>query len=281
VSDLSFRYPHADRPALRHVGFGLQSGEALGLLGPSGAGKSTLMKILVRLLPVQQGYAAYEGRELSRWDRSLFNRIGVSFEQPNLYPLLSGRENLTCFAGLYGPPQRDPDELLEAVGLAHAAHQRASTYSKGMQRRLVLARALLHRPQTLFLDEPLEGLDPGLAERVRDLIRRERQGGATILVSTHNMALAEDLCDRVALIDGGELVALDSPRRLKLKHGQRLLKIEHRHGQQIRTELLDPALAPDRRRLENLLMLGCVETMHSQEASLEQVFLRLTQREAI
>ena len=159
--------------ALREL-TGAFSGRAIGLLGPNGAGKSTLQKVMTKLLPLQQGAIRYDGVSIDAYGRELFARIGVSFEHPNLFPKLSGRENLTCFLGLYPPrsPQQreDPDALMDAVGLGDAKDKLAGDYSKGMKQRLVLLRSLMHSPDILFLDEPLSGLDPATGERVKALI---------------------------------------------------------------------------------------------------------------
>lgn len=281
VEELSFTYRGAERPAVRGVSFAVGEGEVVGLLGPSGAGKTTIQKVLTKLLPLEVGDVRYDGTSLRRLGRSFFGRVGVSFEHPNLFPKLTGLENLTAFMGLYDGPFEDPEALLERLGLGEARDRRAADYSKGMKQRLVLARALLHRPRYLFLDEPTSGLDPGLAERVRDLIAEQRARGAAVLLATHDMHLADALCDRLALIAGGEVVALDSPRALKLAHGERAVRLERRVGEALGAldaEVLFPEREADRARLAELLSAGAFETVHSQEATLDDVFIELTGR---
>lgn len=168
----------------------MPTGSVFGLLGPSGAGKSTIQKVLIKLLPLQRGHVRYDGQDLPGLGRSFFARVGVSFEHPNLFPRLTGLENLEAFAGLYPTPHRDPVALLEAVGLGEARDKYASDYSKGMKQRLVFTRALLHNPRFLFLDEPTSGLDPATQERIMALVVAERERGATVLLTTHNMRVA-------------------------------------------------------------------------------------------
>ncbi|HJL15377.1 MAG TPA: ABC transporter ATP-binding protein [Sandaracinaceae bacterium LLY-WYZ-13_1] len=278
VEELSFTYRGADAPALRDVSLTVGEGEVVGLLGPSGAGKTTLQKVLIQLLPLQAGHARFDGVSVRQLERRFFRRVGVSFEHPNLFAKLTGIENLTAFAGLYDGPLEDPGALLERVGLGDARDRRAAEYSKGMKQRLVLARALLHRPRFLFLDEPTSGLDPGLSQRIRELVAEQRDRGAVVLLTTHDMHLADALCDRVALIANGAVVAYDAPRALKLAHGEHAVRVERRDGEGLSSEVLFPAREADRARLGELLARGDFETVHSQEATLDHVFVQLTGR---
>lgn len=282
VEDLSFSYRGAPKPSVDKVSFSIAEGEILGVLGPSGAGKSTLQKIMTKLLPLQQGSIRYDGISIEKHGRELFARIGVSFEEPNLFPRLTGRENLTCWLGLYPPrpPEKreDADALMDAVGLGDAKDKPAGDYSKGMKQRLVLLRSLMHSPDILFLDEPLSGLDPATGERVTALIDERRRRGVTVILTTHNMGLADKLCDRVAFMHDGKIVALDSPRALKLQNGEQTLLVDYRQSGSLQSILLSPAQEEDRRRLDQLFASGTVETVHTQEATLEQVFIKLTGR---
>lgn len=277
ADNLTFTYPGAENPSVKAVSFEAPSGSVFGLLGPSGAGKSTLQKILIRLLPLQQGEVVFDGESLRGLGRDFFDRIGVSFEQPNLFPRLTGLENLTCFSGLNRRAGRDPRELLHELGLGESLHKFAEDYSKGMKQRLVFARALLHRPDYLFLDEPTSGLDPATADRVMEMIRSERNRGATIILTTHNMRVADSLCDTIGLIHEGRLVAKDSPRALKLAHGERAVRVERRAGSgQMETRLFATDDPSEIRQLQALIESGDFETLHSAEATLERVFLQLT-----
>jgi fluoroquinolone transport system ATP-binding protein len=278
VQNLYHDYDGRGDYAVRDVSFSIDKGEIFGFLGPSGAGKSTVQNLMIGLLPLQQGQILYEGRPVRELQASFFNQIGVSFEHPNLYSKLTGYENLKYYAGLFRVPTVEPMQLLEMVGLQDAAHKRAASYSKGMKQRLVFARALLNRPQILFLDEPTAGLDPNLASVIKELIRQKREEGATIFLTTHNMYIADELCDRVAFINDGELVAMDTPRALKLQYGERSVRVEYGENGRLESELLFLENDDDRQRFNRILNSKSLQTVHSQEATLEQTFVKITGR---
>jgi len=278
VERLTFTYPGSKVPAVDSVEFEIERGRIFGFLGPNGAGKSTVQNIMTRLLPVQEGAVLYEGKRVEDLGKAFFNRVGVSFEHPNLYEKLTGLENLRYYRGLFSGPSLEPERALEMVGLEGAGNKRAGQYSKGMKQRLVFARAILNRPDFLFLDEPTSGLDPGTARSIKEIIMGEKDRGATVFLTTHNMFVAEELADTVAFLNEGRIVAQDSPRSLKLAHGQKAIKVEHRVDGKVQTETLFLDKDGDRARLRQLVDSGSVETMHSQEATLEQIFIRLTGR---
>ena len=278
TQSLHYSYPGADRPAVRDVTITVERGEIFGFLGPSGAGKSTTQNILIRLLDGYEGTVSVLGRKLRNWDRSYYRRIGVSFEAPNHYLKLTARENLRLFAGLHGGETEDRDALLDRVGLQQDADKRVGEFSKGMRGRLTLARALLHRPELLFLDEPTAGLDPLTARRIRQVIRDARSAGATIFLTTHDMVTADELCDRVAFLVDGRIAALDAPRALRLAHGRRVVRIETTDdGTRTAREFALDGLA-DEPEFMALLRSGRVETIHTLETTLEDVFIRVTGR---
>ena len=279
VEGLTFQYPGASSPAVHDVSFSIPPGQVFGFLGPSGAGKSTVQKILTRLLPLQTGAVRYAGRPLGSLGRDFFAEVGVSFEQPNLFPRLSGLENLEAFLGLYPGEHDDPRALLERLGLGEAANKKAEDYSKGMKQRLVFARALLHRPKYLFLDEPTSGLDPATARVVMAIIQEHKQRGACILLTTHDMLVAGKLSDTIAFLHGGTIVASDTPRALELRHGERSVRVEHRQNQVLTSETLFLDEPDDRSYLESLIAKGEIETLHSQEATLDAIFVKLTGKE--
>ncbi len=279
VEGLTFQYPGARSPAVHDVSFSIPPGQVFGFLGPSGAGKSTVQKILTRLLPLQTGSVRYAGRPLGSLGRDFFAEVGVSFEQPNLFPRLSGLENLEAFLGLYPGEHDDPRALLERLGLGEAANKKAEDYSKGMKQRLVFARALLHRPKYLFLDEPTSGLDPATARVVMAIIQEHKQRGASILLTTHDMLVAGKLSDTIAFLHGGTIVACDTPRALELRHGERSVRVEHRQNQVLTRETLFLDEPDDRSYLESLIAKGEIETLHSQEATLDAIFVKLTGKE--
>jgi len=258
------------------VSFRVAAGEIFGLLGPNGAGKSTTQLVLTRQIRTFTGTVRVLGREIRRWNDSFFEHIGVGFELPASYPRLSVLENLNAFAGLYDRPTVDPTRLLDRVGLLEAAGRPAGSLSKGMQMRLNLARAMLPRPEILFLDEPTSGLDPVHAEDVRAIVREAAGEGRTVFLTTHDMATADALCDRVAFMAGGRLAVTGAPRALKLQHGQAKVRVEYRqHGQLRRAEFALAGLAGDP-GFRELLAAGAIETIHSAEASLGDVFADVT-----
>lgn len=278
VRSFGFTYSGAQRPAVRDVSFHVESGEIFGCLGPSGAGKSTTQNVLIRLLDGYEGNVAVLGKDLRAWDRGYYRRIGVSFEAPNHYLKLTARENLQLFAGLHGSDTEDPDALLERVGLQQDADKLVAEFSKGMRGRLTFARALLHRPELLFLDEPTAGLDPVTARGIRHVIRDARQRCATVFLTTHDMVTANELCDRVAFLVDGQIAALDSPRSLRLAHGRKVVRVEAvSDGTRIDCEFPVGGLA-DNADFLRLLRSGAVETIHTLETTLEDVFVHVTGR---
>ena len=215
VENLSYTYPGGTE-AVRGIDFTIEKGEIFGFLGPSGAGKSTTQKVLIRLLRGFQGQITVLGRPLIEWDDSYYEQVGVAFELPNHYQKLTARENLSLFRTLYSGDTRDPIELLEMVGLKVDADTRLSQFSKGMQMRLNFVRALIHKPDLLFLDEPTTGLDPVNGQKIKEIIRDQKAAGRTIFLTTHDMTVADQICDRVAFIIDGKITLIDSPRNLRL-----------------------------------------------------------------
>jgi ABC-2 type transport system ATP-binding protein len=206
--------------AIDRITFTVEEGEIFGFLGPNGAGKTTTIKVLTGQLRPTSGTAQVAGCDVVEERQRLAPKIGVVFEVQNLYERLSARDNLVFAARLYGTPKRRVDQLLAQVGLAERARDRIKSYSNGMKQRLLIARALLHEPQILFLDEPTRGLDPNVAREIRSIIARLAEQGVTVFLTTHYMEEADRLSDRVAIIDQGRIVALDTPQQLKAIPGQ-------------------------------------------------------------
>ena len=279
VRNVRYTYSGADRPALRGFDFDVGEGEVFGFLGPSGAGKTTTQKVLVGLLDDYEGEALLFGREVREWGRDLYERIGVSSETPNLYRKLTGMENLDLFASLYGGPVRDPVELLERVGMADVADRRVGTYSKGMKMRLNFVRSLIHDPALVFLDEPTAGIDPGHARAVKAAIEDLRDAGRTVFLTTHDMSVADQLCDRVAFIVDGRLPVVDTPRALKLDHGEPAVRVQYRTDGTLDTRTFQLAGLGDDEEFRTLLQRDRIETIHTEEATLEDVFVAVTGEE--
>ncbi|HEX7186241.1 MAG TPA: ABC transporter ATP-binding protein [Thermoanaerobaculia bacterium] len=275
---LTYTYPGAAEPAVKTVGFRIERGEVFGFLGPSGAGKSTTQKILIGLLRDYQGDIAVFGRDLRSWKSDYYERVGVSFEVPNHYLKLTALENLEYFRSLYSGATEDPRHLLERVGLGGEGDKRVSQFSKGMRVRLSFARALLNRPELLFLDEPTSGLDPGTSRRVRDVIRQKRDEGTTVFLTTHNMTIADELCDRVAFLVDGTIQLVDAPRALKLRYGQRTVRVEYGSDGRLQHQDFPLEGLADNPAFLEILRTGPVQTIHTQETTLEDIFLEITGR---
>jgi ABC-2 type transport system ATP-binding protein len=205
--------------AVDQVTFTVKPGEIFGYLGPNGAGKTTTIKILTGQLCPSSGRAWVMGSDVVQDREALMPQIGVVFEYQNLYERLSPRDNLLFAARLYGMGKSHVDAALEQVGLSEQARQRIKTFSKGMKQRLLVARALLHEPKVLFLDEPTRDLDPVVARSIRSIITNLAKQGVTVFLTTHYMEEADQLSDRVAIIDQGRIVALDRPESLKSQVG--------------------------------------------------------------
>jgi ABC-2 type transport system ATP-binding protein len=211
--------------AVRGISFAVEPGELFGLLGPNGAGKTTTIKMLITLLIPTAGSARVLGLDVVRQAREVRKRIGYVFGgERGVYERLSGYDNLRYFAELYGVPAGEQkkriEELLELVGLKGREHERAEGYSRGMKQRLHVARGLLHDPDVLFLDEPTIGLDPVGAREVRATIASLTEAGKTVLLTTHYMFEADALCDRIAVISKGLIVAEGTPADLKRRVAQ-------------------------------------------------------------
>lgn len=206
--------------AVDEINFEVDQGEIFGFLGPNGAGKTTTIRMLTGQLRPTGGSAQVMGCDVVTERQQLKPQIGVVFENQNLYERLTGRENLNFYARLYRVDKSRVENVLEQVGLVSRAGERVSNYSNGMKQRLLIARALLHEPEVLFLDEPTRGLDPNIARDIRKIISELAMSGMTIFLTTHYMEEADQLSDRVAIIDQGRIVALDVPAVLKVQYGE-------------------------------------------------------------
>ncbi|MBN1375031.1 MAG: ABC transporter ATP-binding protein [Dehalococcoidia bacterium] len=264
--------------AVNHISFNVAEGEILGFLGPNGAGKTTTVNMLTGLMKPKSGRALLLGLDMAKNMDKLQGQMGVCFEVTNLYEQMSGLENLRFFARLFGINGFDAYALLKRVGLEGRENDRVETYSKGMKQRLMVARSIVNRPKVMFLDEPTAGLDPTSSEAILNIIREERERGATIFLTTHDMVEADKLSDRVAFMNEGKIVALDKPHNLKQQYGKRALKAKVAAGDHLedREVILDTPETAD--AVQELFSKEKVVTVHSEEATLEDIFIRITGR---
>ena len=211
-----------DLIAVDGITFSVNYGEIFGFLGPNGAGKTTTIRMLTGQLKPTSGQATVAGFDILSEREQLKPRIGVIFEYQNLYERISARDNLNFMRQLYGVDRNRVDQVLELVGLKDRADEKLKHYSNGMKQRLLIARGLLHDPEIVFMDEPTRGLDPVIAREIRQLISHLAQDGRTIFLTTHYMEEADRLCNRVAIINHGRIIAMDTPHRLKENYGPTL-----------------------------------------------------------
>lgn len=277
AEDLTYSY--GDLIAVDHIDFKVARGEILGFLGPNGAGKTTTINILTGQMKPKSGRAILLGIDVTVDVKKVKGDIGVCFETTNLYEQMTAIENLNLFARLFGIKRFDANALLNRVGLEGRGKDRVETYSKGMKQRLMVARSIVNQPQILFLDEPTAGLDPTSSLAIHNIISQERDRGATVFLTTHDMVEADKLSDRVAFMNQGKIVALNTPLNLKQQYGKRALtakvitpggKLEDR---EIALDSADTAGS-----VKELFASEKVVTVHSREATLEDIFIKITGR---
>lgn len=278
VDNVFLKYPGSKNDTINGVSFKVDQGEIFGFLGPSGAGKSTLQKILTGVLRNYRGSVKVLETEIKHRNNLFYENIGVDFEFPNFYGKFTALENLNYFASLYIKKTKDPMHLLELVGLHNDADKKVLNFSKGMKMRLGFIRSILHDPKLLFLDEPTSGLDPTNARTIKDMILEQKKLGKTIILTTHNMHDAEELCDRVAFIVDGEIKAMDTP--LSLRKHIRDTEVEYTYSQGeklIKKTALLSNLHMDKDFI-TILKSSSLSSIHSKEQTLEDVFIELTGR---
>ncbi len=278
VEELRYCYPGGARRVLEELTFEIGEGEVFGFLGPNGSGKSTTQKLLTRILRGYEGAIRVFDRDLEAQGPEYHEHMGVCFEIPNLYEKLTAVENLEFYRRFYGVDCEEPAQLLEQLDLPPDDKRPVGQYSKGMKMRVVLARSLVNRPRIWFLDEPTSGQDPEHAVRIRDLVREKADAGTTVFLTTHDMSVADSLCDRVAFLTEGRIAATGSPRELKLAHATRAVRVELRQGGVTRAHEFDLDQAASKAAFLELVGRERVETIHTLEPTLEDVFLAVTGR---
>ena len=278
VKNLFHSYNNDEKYAVNDISFQVDKGEIFGFLGPSGAGKSTTQNILVGLLQLQKGEVEVAGYDVKDIKNNMFNKIGMSFEQSNIYSKMSGLENLKFYGKLFDVKTRDPMDLIRMVGLEGKEKIKAGEYSKGMKHRLTFARSMINNPEMWFLDEPTTGLDPAIASNIKDIIKAENEKGVTVFLTTHNMYIADELCDRVAFIVDGKIRLIDSPKQLKLKYGEKLVEVEYYREGELLKERYSTVVEEEKNKLVEIIQTNDIQTMHTKEATLEEIFIKVTGR---
>jgi fluoroquinolone transport system ATP-binding protein len=276
VKDLHYTYPKGESETIKGLSFNIDKGEIFGFLGPSGAGKSTTQKILTGLLTNFKGEVEIMGKDLRKHTNAYYEEIGISFEFPNIYTKLTALENLEFFASMYRDKTADPKDLLQMVGLDDVINKRTEEFSKGMRMRLNFARAFLNYPELIFLDEPTSGQDPNNARKIKDIILQKKRDGKTVFLTTHNMNVAEELCDRVAFIIDGTIPLIDSPRNLMIQNGNRLVRVEYRDNSDLKSRDFPLDNIGGNKEFLSLIKTHTIETIHSLEATLEDIFIKTT-----
>jgi ABC-2 type transport system ATP-binding protein len=271
VENLSKKY--GDLEAVRNVSLSVKNGTIFGLLGQNGAGKSTIISMLTCQSHPSSGTAYVGGFNILTDSAEIKRRIGVVFESQNLYEEMSVHENLEFFRRLYGSPKERVNEVLHAVGMKTNPKSKVRTLSKGMKQKVMIARALINDPDILFLDEPSSGLDPHSAREIRQMVMGLKEKGKTILITTHNMEEADFLCEHLAILHKGKIIALDTPKNLKKKYGEEIVRIETVSG-----EIFESGLNTKNSSdiFKNLSDNNQISLIHSKEATIEDVFIKLT-----
>lgn len=276
VRNLSFSYTAT--PFISDINFEVGKGEIFGFLGPSGAGKSTLQKILTGVITNYQGNVVVGGTQVRDRGNDFYEEIGVDFEFTSLYEKFTATENLRFFGSLYKKDLLPVEELLSMVGLAQHANKRVSDFSKGMKSRLNFVKALIHQPSIIFLDEPTSGLDPTNSRVMKDIILDLKREGRTIILTTHNMHDAVELCDRVAFIVDGKIKLMDSPKNLIRQKGDaKILYSYIENGVEMQGEVFKSETSKDV-MLQKLISENSLLSIHTHEATLEDIFIETTGR---
>lgn len=281
VRNLEFCYKNSHKKAITDMNFEIQKGEIFGFLGPSGAGKTTTQRLIIGLLRNYKGSVEVLGKERNQWGKDFYEEIGVAFDFPNLYLKLTANENLHLINSYYKTKCNNTIDLLDRVGLLAEKDVRVEKFSKGMKMRLNFIRSIMHNPGLMFFDEPTSGLDPTNAQIIKDIIRKQKQANKTVFLTTHNMTVAEQLCDKVAFIVEGKIVVIGSPRQLMLEHGKNKVKVEYVANDKLLEVSFDLKNLGENDAFMKLLHTAEIKTIHSCEASLEDIFIKLTGKKLI
>jgi len=271
ISGLVVRY--GSYAAVDGLDLELFRGELFGLLGPNGAGKSTTVRVLIGQRRADGGNVTVGGYDVARQWQRVKPLFGYVPDRDNHFDEFTGRRNLQIFADLYGAPRQRVDECLRQVELQEAANLAVKGYSLGMKKKLLLARALLHEPPVMYLDEPTANLDVHSSAIVHRILRERVKAGHTVLLTTHNMNEVEAICDRVGILARGKLIALDSPLALRQRHTERKVDVMLSDGERL---VFNLDRDEERVRLAELTRAGQIGSVHTREFDFHSTFLKLT-----
>jgi len=264
--------------AMDDVHFNVKKGEIFGLLGPSGSGKTTTIKILTGELKPSSGDIEVLGMKSDMFQTASFqSQIGILSDNSALYERLTVYDNLKLFCKLYSAPLQQIAVTLREVNMEKEGGKVVSKLSKGMKQRVLLAKALIHQPKLVFLDEPTSALDPGNAAYIHRGLQKLNEAGTIILLTTHNMEEATELCDRVAFLDQGKIQEMDNPDALRYKYSTHNFHIETFEGKKL--VMINDVKSAD--KIGQMIADGQVKTMHTDHPTLGQIFLKLTGKELV
>ena len=262
---------------IEDLSFKVEKSEIFGFLGPNGAGKTTTVKTMVKMIKDYDGEIDIFGKNLKKWGKDYYEKIGISFEYPALYSKLTAIENLEFFKSFYQNNTEDSTELLDLVGLEKRSDQVVANFSKGMKKKLDIARALVNNPDLIFFDEPIVGLDPGSARKIKDIIlSKKEEEEKTVFLTTHNMTVADELCDRVAFIVDGSVRLIGNPKKFKVDRGEKKVKVEYESDGKVKSSEFSLQGIGNDQEFMNILKNHTIQRMHTLEPDLEEVFLEVT-----
>lgn len=274
VNQVSKRF--GNKLIVNNITFKVSEGDIFGFLGPNGAGKTTTIKMIIGLLEPTSGDIIVNGKQNVKNKNNIYNDIGIVFELPNLYMKATIQKNLEIFSKIYQLPSERVIEVMEDLQLVDKKDMKIEKLSKGWKQRVLIARALLHKPKVLILDEPTSGLDPNTVTLIRDYIKKLNEDGTTIIISTHDMNEADELCNRLGIIDNGEFKAIGSPNELKAIYQKKTIKIEYEENDSIKTKYLDINDEKTKEIISKLNDDGRLISLNRHVVSLADVFYELT-----
>lgn len=274
VDNLSKSY--GDKQVVKGISFNVSECEIFGFLGPNGAGKTTTIRMMIGEIAADSGKIEIAGLKVPKDMAQLKTIVGVVPDYQNIYDRLSVRANLEFFASLNSISKTEVDRVLEEVFLTEHQQKACKNLSRGLRQRTLIARALLHKPKVFFLDEPTSALDPMSAKLIRELILKLKNNGTTVFLTTHYMEEADLLCDKIAIMNQGNIVASGSPQGLKDKIGRKAVIYEYNVDGEMQKVEFSLSTKEDREKLAALLREHEPIKIHTQEATLEEVFLSVT-----